>query len=83
MKYLLILIFLLAGCSIDHNVHPDPVKVEPIIVNHKVQIDPTQVKAFYTPICTDDAANDTQAKIDACITKKYDEFLNALAVGNI
>lgn len=82
MKYLIISTLLLTGCATKHKVDGE-LKVQPIAVNHKVSVDVLSLKEFYRDICELDSANDTPEKIDICINKKVDEFLNALSISSI
>lgn len=83
MKIMMLLVLFIFGCSMKHDVETKPIKVEPIVVVHKTEIDPAAVKEFYKEQCEKDLANDTQEKIDGCVVARYDDFLNALAVGSI
>lgn len=78
MKYLVVLVLFLGGCATKHKIDGE-VKVQPVAVNHKISVDVLSLKEFYREVCELDTSNDTQQKVDDCINKRVDEFLNALS----
>lgn len=84
MRYILILLTLLLGACGTH-ISSDPIKVEPITVNHYVKINIDLLKTFYKDACIQQFGTTpyTEEELAACIQNNVDVFLNALAASSI
>lgn len=77
MAYILIILLIFtSSCGL--KVKTDPIKVEPVDVNHKISVNIESLKDFYEGICISTLPNPhTQLELDNCINSKVEEFLTA------
>lgn len=69
--------FLFVGCGV--KVKSDPIKVNPITVNHYVKVDAQLLQQFYTTICDSELISGyTQQELTNCVNNKINEFYAAL-----
>lgn len=71
----LFLVIILSGCGV--NVSSDPIKVDPIQVNHAVTFDPRLVRAYFQGVCELDPDNTTTQLVTECVDRNYTNFSNA------
>lgn len=75
MKYLLVLMLVLvSGCGV--TVHSDPIKVDPVTMNHNVTINSIQLAQFYEAYC--ESQYGSQSEIDDCVTAQLANFWLAI-----
>lgn len=76
MKHLAVLSIFISGCGL--TIHSDPVKVDPIQVNHVVQIDLASLTSFYNAYCDSILdENRTQEEFEQCVKDGVDTFYSA------
>lgn len=77
MKQSIILIscLLITGCGL--TLHSDPVKVNPIVVTHNINLNTSVLYSYFYAVCEADNVNGTPEEVKLCTDTKYNDFLSA------
>lgn len=73
-KKVVFLLLLLTGCGI--HVSSDPVRVDPVTVNHVISIDTAELEAFFRAYCSN--LYTSQSDINTCVNNEMAVFWDAL-----